>query len=377
MRPKITPCRNIAKSLLYNELKVTQGIADCLAAANFLKPLPRLSFEDKLRRFERRMDLNERVCTNQHITLNFDPSDSLSNDQMKKIAMQYMKEIGFERQPYLVYRHRDAGHPHCHIVTTHVQKDGDPMELYNIGRNQSEKARQHIEAEFRLVTAEMKKKRREQQQKVDGVQRLKYGEKTLARSMSDILEHVTENYKYTSLKDLNTVLRLYNVEAYRGKEGSQLYQNRGLLYRALDEHGKYIGVPLKASFFDCKPTLNHLEHKFVLNQSAKLKQQQIVATNIQWELRQYPDNLENFTAKLRGDRIHMVLTRDKTGNCKEVAYIKDNCIFNGDELGIHCNRDAIQNLLNRNQIRQEQEPLEQSQKQSQKQTQRQRYRLRQ
>lgn len=360
MRPKITPCRNIAKSLTYNERKVTLGIAECLEAANFLKTLPHLSFEDKLRRFEKRMDLNERVCTNQHITLNFDPSDRLSNDQMKKITKQYMKDIGFERQPYIVYRHKDAGHPHCHIVTTHVQKDGDPMELYNIGRNQSEKARQRIEAEFGLVTAEMKKKMRELQQKVDGVQKIRYGESSLARSMSTILEHVTENYKYTSLEELNTILRLYNVEAYRGREGSQLYQNRGLLYRALDEHGKYIGVPLKASFFDCKPTLNNLEMKFELNRSLKLEYQQRTASAIQWQLIQSPDNLEDFTDQLARERITMILHPDKDGTCKGVSYVdfQYKCIYDGDDLGRHADRRAIQNLLDLQKIRLEQRSLE-------------------
>jgi len=174
MRPKIMTSHSIARSLNYNEEKVRIGKAQCLTAANFLKDLPRLTQEDKLRCFQRRMDLNERVCTSQHITLNFDPADKLSDDQMKKIAGQYMKDIGFERQPYLVYRHHDAGHPHCHIVTTHIRRDGSPIELFNIGRNQSEKARQQIEAEFGLVTAEMKKQAWEERQKIDSIQRINF-----------------------------------------------------------------------------------------------------------------------------------------------------------------------------------------------------------
>ncbi|HWK03303.1 MAG TPA: relaxase/mobilization nuclease domain-containing protein, partial [Puia sp.] len=123
MRPKIMPCKNIAKTLQYNEQKLVQGTAECILAANFLKDISRLTPQDKLHCFQRRMELNERVTTNQHITLNFDPLDKLSNEQMQQIAKRYMKEIGFERQPYLVYRHHDAGHPHCHIVTTHVRPD--------------------------------------------------------------------------------------------------------------------------------------------------------------------------------------------------------------------------------------------------------------
>jgi type IV secretory pathway VirD2 relaxase len=175
MRPKIMTSHSIARSLTYNEEKVRIGKAECLTAANFLKDPSRLTPKDKLHCFERRMDLNERVSTSQHITLNFDPADKLSNDQMKKIAVQYMKDIGFGRQPYVVYRHYDAGHPHCHIVTTHIRRDGSPIELFNIGRNQSEKARQRIETEYGLITAEMKKQAWQERQKIDGIQRITYG----------------------------------------------------------------------------------------------------------------------------------------------------------------------------------------------------------
>jgi hypothetical protein len=307
------------------------------------------------------MELNERVVTNQHITLNFDPLDKLSNEQMQKIAKRYMKEIGFERQPYLVYRHHDAGHPHCHIVTTHVRADGNPIEQYNIGRHQSEKARLLIEAEFNLVTKEMKQQLRQQQQKIDGVQRIIYGVKSISQSMSRVLEYVTENYKYTSLQEYNTVLRLYNLEAYRGKEQSQLYQHRGLLYRVLDQHGKYIGVPLKASFFDCKPTLDNLEKKFALHQSQKLELQQLPAAEIRWQLLQHPNNLEELTDALRREGICLYLQKDKGGNCKEVSYVDfgTRCILNGRELGEQGNRDAIQQVIDR------QRALEQEQSQEQ------------
>lgn len=349
MRPKIMTSHSIARSLSYNEDKVRLGKAECLTAANFLKDLPRLTPEDKLHCFRRRMDLNDRVSTSLHITLNFDPTDELSNGQMKQIATLYMKEIGFERQPYLVYRHYDAGHPHCHIVTTHIRRDGSPIELFNIGRNQSEKARQHIEAEFSLVTAEMKQQAWQERQKIDGVQRIIYGEKAITQSISRVLKHVTENYRCTSLTDLNAVLRLYNLEAYRGKEGSQLYQHRGLLYRVLDEHGKYIGVPLKASFFDFKPTLANLEKQFLQNLSLKEQSRQHVATEVKWQLLQNSQDLKKVEQKLAEAQIRMTLRQDKDGNCKEVSYIdfRSKSIFSGNELGEHCNAKAIQHVLDR------------------------------
>ena len=272
MRPKITSSNSIARSLTYNEQKLKHGKAECLTAANFMKDVDQLTYADKLRRFQHRMELNEAVKTSQHITLNFDPSDEMSNEKMRLIADRYMKEIGFEHQPYLVYRHHDAGHPHCHIVTTHVRSNGDPIEMYNVGKNQSEQARLLIEKEFQLTTAEMKQQLRLQRKHPDGVQKIIYGQSSTTQSISRVLDYVTKQHNFTTLKEFNAILRSYNLEAYRGRKDSKLYQNRGLLYRVLDDNGRYVGVPLKASFFDSKPTLDNLEKKMIQNQNQTQKQ---------------------------------------------------------------------------------------------------------
>jgi len=57
------------------------------------------------------------------------------------------EKTGFDQQPYLDYRHDDSGHPHIHIVSTSIEKDGNRISFHNLGRNQSEKARKEIEIE--------------------------------------------------------------------------------------------------------------------------------------------------------------------------------------------------------------------------------------
>ena len=51
-------------------------------------------------------------------------ADKLSKEKLKEIANEYMQKIGFGEQPYLLYQHHDAGHPHIHIVTTNIKADG-------------------------------------------------------------------------------------------------------------------------------------------------------------------------------------------------------------------------------------------------------------
>ena len=331
-----------------------------------------------MHRFQRRMELNDRVRTSLHITLNFDPQDKLTNEQMRQIARTYMKEIGFERQPWMAWRHNDAGHPHCHIVATHVKADGDPIDLYNIGKNQSEQARIKIEREFNLITSEIKRQQREQQRQAAEptyALRLTYGEEPLTRALSGIVEYVTQNYHYTNLRELNAVLRLYNVEAYSGRPGTKLYEGRGLLYRALDENGHYIGRPLKASFFDCKPTLDNLEKKFTQNLSLKEANKEWLEAYVNFALSDKPDDLEKIRDYLCDGHILMVLNQDRVGKVRQVAYIdtKYKLIVDGEELPCVCRSQSIQELLERQKVR---IAFEQTQQLNERETQRRTHRLR-
>ncbi len=152
MVARIKRTQSLSRSLNYNEKKVQLGVAECIQAVNYPKDLEALNFYDKLHRLEHQAALNERVKSNSvHISLNFHESDQLNKEKLCAIAGTYMQGIGFEKQPYLLYQHHDAGHPHIHIVTTNIERDGSKIEMNNIGRNQSEKARKAIELKFGLT----------------------------------------------------------------------------------------------------------------------------------------------------------------------------------------------------------------------------------
>ncbi len=152
MVARINTGKSISKALNYNEKKVANGKAECIFASGFIKDVNRLNFYDKLHHFERLISLNERTTINTlHVSLNFDSSDKINNEKLKAIARQYMQTIGFSNQPYVVYRHDDASHPHIYIVTTNIQRGGIRISMHNLGKNQSEKARKEIEIEFNLV----------------------------------------------------------------------------------------------------------------------------------------------------------------------------------------------------------------------------------
>ena len=125
MVAKITIPRSIEAALNYNEKKVQKGAAQCLYAANYLNEAKNMNFYQKMDGFEKHNRLNKMAATKTlHVSLNFDPSEKLSNNRLMEVADVYMEKIGFGQQPFLVYKHEDAGHPHIHIVSTTIKEDG-------------------------------------------------------------------------------------------------------------------------------------------------------------------------------------------------------------------------------------------------------------
>src|SRR6266542_4638541 len=186
MVARIKTPNSILRALNYNEQKVKQGHAELLHAANYLKDTDKLNFHDKLKRFNDLITLNEKAKTNSlHISLNFDNTVELSKDIVTEIATEYMKKIGFGEQPYLVYQHHDAGHPHLHIVTTSIKENGKRIDTFNIGRNQSEQARQELEQLFGLVQAKGRQVKSHELKPIIA-QKIQYGKSETRRAITNV-----------------------------------------------------------------------------------------------------------------------------------------------------------------------------------------------
>jgi len=263
---------SVHRILNYNENKVKQGVAECIGAGNYPVDVDKMDVTMKLNRLLKQLELNENVTRSSvHVSLNFHASEShLPKEKLLAIAEDYMEKIGFGGQPYLVYQHHDAAHPHIHLVSIKVRPDGTRIDMNNIGRNQSEQARKAIEKEFGLVVAEEQKRQQKNQLKPVSVAKAMYGKSATKLAIQNVLQSVLPQYRATSLPELNAVLKQYNVLAQRGNENSRVYRHKGLLYRILDTDGKPVGVPIKASLFYNKPTLQFLEEKFKENVAKRL-----------------------------------------------------------------------------------------------------------
>lgn len=110
--------------------------------------------EQMAEQFELQSLLNDKVKNIVgHTSLNFSPEDNerLKHDDelMLQIAHDYMKLTSIKNTQYIIARHIDREHPHCHIVFNRVDNDSKTISDKNDFRR-NEKACKMLTAKYRL-----------------------------------------------------------------------------------------------------------------------------------------------------------------------------------------------------------------------------------
>lgn len=317
--------KSIRGAISYNEQKVRQGEAELIFASHFSRDISEMGFSEKLRRFEKLTQLNEKSKTNTlHLSLNFSPEDNLDTELMQKLASDYMERIGFSGQPYLVYMHDDTAHPHLHIVTTTIRSNGKPIYLHNLAKRKSEPARKAMELEYGLIRAEGRSQGNAQTERKGRIE--------------NIVREVVSGYKFTSLDELNAILRQFNVIADRGGVNSRMFQNRGLVYSFIDKNGYKNGKSVKASSIFNSPTLSILEMKFEQNRVNKEAFQKFAKTKVMSAFYN-SDSTDLFMLELKSKNIGCSVQYGTNGIIENISFIdhKWKSVFSCQDLGFDVN----------------------------------------
>jgi hypothetical protein len=363
MVAKVRSGKNIRGILNYNENKVKEHKAICIMASGFAVAHTALTFTQKLTRFQKLLTQNTKVKTNAlHISLNFDPSEKFTPVTLCQIASTYMQGIGFDNQPYLVYQHHDAAHPHIHIVTTNIAPGGKRIDIHDIGRKKSEPTRKAIEAQFNLVQTQSKPRSRIPFMPV-APQAATYGKTETKRAIANIVRHVTTQYKYTSLPELNAALRQFNIMANAGREGSALQRHRGLMYSILDQTGKPVGVPIKASTIYGKPTRAYLDKQFELNKALRKPHLDKLRKTIDFASNGYACiDLQTFIQRMQAKGVFVMLRQNEAKRIYGITFVdnRTRTVFNGSDLGKSYSVNALLEKLKTNASRQSQHTSEET-----------------
>jgi hypothetical protein len=345
MVAKITSSQKMRAILYYNENKVEEGQARLILASGFAGNVEGMGREQKMIRFNHLLQLKPKVKTHAvHVTLNFHSAEKLSDHKLQQIGLDYMERIGFGDQPFLVYRHFDSAHTHLHIVTTNITAQGKRMDLHDIGPLKSEPARKAIELAYGLVRAQAvggglfpKIKRIEAGQ-------ILYGRLPTKRAISNVLTAVIRDYKFGSLAEYNAVLKCFNVMAMRGAPDTLMFERKGLLYSVMDNQGKQMGVPIKASAFAGKPTLRNLELMFARHADQRKPFRQELRNRMEkvFALKNV-NTKERFVGEMEKQGVSVLFRANEHRQLFGVTYVdhKFGCVFNGSDLGKAYSAKAI------------------------------------
>ena len=119
-------CPSVKNAMDYNERKVACGDAELLATANVRAC--DASIQDTFRFLENRNIRSKDISF--HMSINPSETDGMTEEKALEFIDDLMKGLGYERQPYAVYKHTDIDREHYHVVSIKVNEQGRKIRDY-------------------------------------------------------------------------------------------------------------------------------------------------------------------------------------------------------------------------------------------------------
>lgn len=268
-----------------------------------------------------------------HISLNPHPDDRLTDAQFSQLADDYMKMMGFENVPFIVFKHEDIDRYHLHIVALRVDTNGRCIsDKNNFYKNK--KVCRELEKKYGLKVAEREKVSPDTPiTKVDPNGDIK-------RQVQNVVKLVGMRWQFQSIGEYNAILELYNVkcEMTDGKVNGREYH--GLVYFATDDNGNTIATPLKASRLGKFASRTAIEGKFErdkekidIKSTKRLVSDAMAAAT----------GKDDFISKLKEKNIDLVLRYNADGRLYGATFVDHNnhVALNGSRLGREFSANAL------------------------------------
>lgn len=279
-----------------------------------------------------------------HISLNPDPNDKVSDQQFRQMAQEYMQEMGYGNQPFVVFKHTDTERVHIHIVSVCVDKQGkkisDKYEKYR-----SMEACRRLEQQYGLIPATEKQ--------VNDNQRIfrpvDYQGKDLKSQIASLVRYLPKYYRYRSFGEYNALLSLFNITAEKVSGELHGKERKGLIYFALNDKGEKASNPFKSSLFGKGAGLPNLE-KHMEQSAEKMKTDpaKAVLKNTVEVALQTTTCETDFKKQLVGQGINTVIRRNDEGLIYGVTFIdhESRSVWNGSRLDRKLSAKTFNDLWN-------------------------------
>lgn len=348
MIAKIGRSGNLYGALAYNQLKVEHEEGQILFANKIIETASgHYSVAQLARSFAPYLMANRNTEKHAlHISLNPDPKDRVSDDRYGEMAEEYMREMGYGEQPFVVFKHTDIGRSHIHIVSVCVDEQGRKISD-RFERMRSMKVCRELERKHGLVPATDKEHRKGE--KIFSPVNYKTGD--VKSQMASVIRHLPSYYRYQTLGEYNALLSLFNITTEKVEGELQGKSRQGLLYIPLNERGVRAGHPLKASLFGKNAGLPALELHFAKSRdSLKGHPAKPTISSAIGNALKSTSNEHSFKKQLGGQGINVVVRRNDAGRIYGMTFVDHNSktVWNGSRLDKELSANAFNEYWNNN-----------------------------
>ncbi|EJL74362.1 conjugal transfer protein MobB [Chryseobacterium populi] len=266
-----------------------------------------------------------------HISLNPGPKDQVSDEKFRAMAAQYMLEMGYGEQPYVVYKHTDIERTHIHIVSVCVNEEGRKISD-KFEKRRSMAVCRNMEKTFGLLPVDNKEEKQSEGMVFHPVD---YTKGNIKSQIASIVRYLPSYYKFQTLGEYNALLSLFNITAEKVEGELHGKLKHGLVYFALNDQGEKCSNPFKASLFGKNAGFAQLELHFAeCKENAKSNDTRNKVKMIIAEVMKAARNEKEFKNLLAMQNINIVVRRNDSGRIYGVTFIDHNSktVWNGSRL---------------------------------------------
>ena len=106
----------------YNDKKVEKGTGELMLMKNFPSFINEKSSQEEVKNYLKSISKNEKVKKPQFHAVISTKFQQHSKEELTKVAEDFMQEMGYGNQPFIVIFHNDTENNHVHIISTRVDK---------------------------------------------------------------------------------------------------------------------------------------------------------------------------------------------------------------------------------------------------------------
>lgn len=277
-----------------------------------------------------------------HISLNPDPNDLVNDESFCQLADNYMKEMGYGNQPYVIFKHTDIERAHIHIVSVCVDKQGKKI------NDSFEKVRsmavcRKLENAFGLLPAIDK----EDKQLKSLFNPLDFEKGNIKGQIGAVVKYLPNYYSFHNLGTYNALLSLFNISAEMVSASHNGQVKEGLVYFATNSDGDKVSNPFKSSLFGRYAGLEALRNHFS-DAEDKMKESR-ARSSLQDTIIQAMHVTKNefeFKKYLIDKGINTVIRRNEKRRLYGITFIdhESRSVWNGSQLGKNLSANKFHHL---------------------------------